>query len=426
MEICLTHQSAIEFWRSVYAAKMAGSRVPFYAINTNIRPQIQFPCKLPYASDFNNIIGISRNARAFESSPDKICVKCNSAEIKALSSLPLTLPVHALTTPGVSRKRNNVVRSHQCSTQLPNGSLVRLSNSFAVTSPTLTFVQAAGFLNFLDLVQLGYELCGTYSIPTDQRDTMLERRQLTSTQNIAAYIDDCPNVHGVKVARKALRFITDGSDSPMETRLCMLLTLPYCYGGYALPMPQLNENVFINPKNSSPSPADVRTCDLLWREAKLDVEYNGRDIHATGYKQTRDARRYDELDALGYKCITITIDRMRNEHDMDLLALAIAKRIGYRMRPRCKDYLKKKARLRRMLIPGTFDFYQPWGRCTWDVCVIELKMLMWIIPGQIFRIWCFCEDRVAKNNEIVTLTAHSVGLFPERWKQTSHWPAGTQ
>ena len=60
MELCLSHTSALRFWRTRFAAKLAGAPEPLYLHDTPDRPCMSLPAKCPYLPPLTTELGISR------------------------------------------------------------------------------------------------------------------------------------------------------------------------------------------------------------------------------------------------------------------------------------------------------------------------------------------------------------------------------
>lgn len=87
-----------------------------------------------------------------------------------------------------------------------------------------------------------------------------------------------------RLARQAARYVREKVDSPMETRLRMLLVLA------GLPEPEVNMSVH------AADGAEVRRFDLCWPEVRVIVEYDGRH-HAERVEQWEaDLDRREEID----------------------------------------------------------------------------------------------------------------------------------
>jgi len=98
---------------------------------------------------------------------------------------------------------------------------------------------------------------------------------------------------GVRRARRAVALAREGVESPMETRLRLLLqregmTAPEC--GYAL---------------MRPGGTRVGWFDLAWPQQRVLVEYDG-DQHRTSSRQyDRDIRRFDDAADLGWRVVRV-------------------------------------------------------------------------------------------------------------------------
>jgi very-short-patch-repair endonuclease len=99
---------------------------------------------------------------------------------------------------------------------------------------------------------------------------------------------------GAKQARRAARYVRDGVDSAMESRLRMLLVLA------GLPAPQVNFIV------RHPDGSWRMRFDLCYPALKLIIEYDGRQHAMNSAQWQRDLKRREELDALGWRIIVVT------------------------------------------------------------------------------------------------------------------------
>ena len=87
-------------------------------------------------------------------------------------------------------------------------------------------------------------------------------------------------MHG-KVPRKAktaIRYVCDGSASPMETCLALLLGLPARYGGYGLGMPEMNAKVLIPARLGKRTTYRKYHCDLYWSEQNVAIAHSAASL----------------------------------------------------------------------------------------------------------------------------------------------------
>jgi len=212
------------------------------------------------------------------------------------------------------------------------------------------------------LVKLGIELCGIYSQPDkasmcDKQDkeqdkfaqSLYNLPYLTSKKKLQAFTDCMGGWSGQRQALKALRYISDGSGSPMETILFMLLTMPYRYGGYGFPMPELNGCIYPKKGVLTFAGRGFYRGDLLWREAGVVVEYNSDMVHANADSIAMDAIRRGDLALCGISEVTVTRRQLYSIELFDKVARQIAARIGKKLRYKDPGFLKARRELRSVL-----------------------------------------------------------------------------
>jgi very-short-patch-repair endonuclease len=188
--------------------------------------------------------------------------------------VPETSDVHVTVPPTAVRSSRQGVKAH---TDAIGAAVTRFRN-LPISTPEQTFLDLAASLDLVALVVLGDSLikAGRTSAAA-LRDAALAWRG-----------------RGAKLARRAARYIRDGVDSAMETRLRMLLILA------GLPIPEVN---FIM---RHPDGSWWMRFDLCYPALKLIIEYDGRH-HAEDSKQwLHDLKRREALDRLGWRVIVVT------------------------------------------------------------------------------------------------------------------------
>lgn len=309
---------------------------------------------------------------------------CDPAELKDCSGSLATLrasavsspewagtlqtPIHALVSDISVRSRNASVTTHVWSASLPAGSLRRLDDVTAVASPALCFLLAATQLGLVDLMQLGLEICGTYSSGPDGRQEVCGIARRTSVATIRTMLVAC-DVRGcaTSAARvKALRAtdrVIERVASPMECVVYLLLCLPYRLGGYGLPRPQANLELEVPRQFRRRLGARHVVPDLCWPEQRVCVEYDSDEHHRGGVKAARDSVRRDALAAMGLTVHTLNMAQLQDSRLFDPTARQIAAELGKRLRdtPGAANYqavLDARRELRRALL----DRGQAWKR----------------------------------------------------------------
>ena len=152
-----------------------------------------------------------------------------------------------------------------------------------VTGPDRTFVDCATVLGIIQLVQLAEHLI---------------RLGTTTREQLARYCHE-RHLDGVRRARRAVAFVMEGSESPMETLVRLLLVFA------RLPCPQPNQWIV------DASGRRVARADLLYEHYKVIVEYDGWHHERDGKQRQRDRKRREVLEGLGYRLIVVTNEDLR-------------------------------------------------------------------------------------------------------------------
>lgn len=233
-----------------------------------------------------------------------------------------------------------LVRLHQVRWGLPKHSFVQAREGVLVASPELVFLQAAAKYSLVELLKLGMELCGTYAIDQYEEGGFASRRKICTTGRIKRYLGWCKHVPGIQMARLALTMLLDNSNSPLETRAMLALTMPARYRGAGLQSPQLNERRETTELQAETIGSHTYFYDARWsgrlrsgRRYSVDCEVDSNAHHFNNPKSAKaDATRRDNVQFMSCTHISITSDELT---DADLLmkkALMIAKHIGQRIR----------------------------------------------------------------------------------------------
>ncbi len=186
--------------------------------------------------------------------------------------LPVLSDEHVSVTEPTLRRPRPGVRCHVC--RDPD---VRVVGGVRVSAPTQLFVELSSMLGLVDLVAVGDHLV---------------RHRLATIQELVAR---CRSATGaVSLARRAAELVRERVDSPMETRLRPLLVLA------GLPEPEVN--LTVRDVDGVP----VRRYDLIYRDARTIVEYDGR--HHIEREQTweSDLLRREAIDDDEWRILVVT------------------------------------------------------------------------------------------------------------------------
>ena len=260
-----------------------------------------------------------------------------------------------------SRRSSQVFRPHVYAGAMPDRCLVNIDNELLVASPEFCFFQMANEMPLVKLIELGYELCGSYSLPaistTDKdlgvdvvdKDTAFNLEPLTRTKRLEAFANQMTGKHGKKKAVRALRYIADGSASPMETILAILLVLPNSLGGYGFPLPEMNRRIEARPTTSGNPNKQFYKCDLFWKSSAVAAEYDS-DLYHSGFdKISDDSIRRSDLTLIGVDMVTVTNKQIHSIEEFDKVARIIASKMGRRIQIRHSEFATERQKLRSLL-----------------------------------------------------------------------------
>ena len=277
---------------------------------------------------------------------------------KATSSLPkkkafglasffrLNTPLELLVRSFERRYASEFVKGFARSEKFPPGSFLALSEEVGCCSPELLLISIASVLSDVELMLLGLELCGKFSIDRQSERGFSSHKPFTSAAQCRKFCSKAAHMRGASRVRRLLKYVRDGAESPREAKVFLLLTLPMRLGGYGLPEPVLNFKTPVEREDGGVSEFRV---DYYWPEAELVAEYDSDTDHTGATKIAQDSERRDALIAAGKQVITITNGQISDVKKSNELASMLAKKLGYRLRFRLRDWQKKNLNLRREL-----------------------------------------------------------------------------
>lgn len=107
--------------------------------------------------------------------------------------------------------------------------LIRLDDDLLIASPEQLFLELAAQSAYgdIDLLLIGFELCGTYVLDKSWDGFTNVDRAVTSGGRLGLYADRARGRRGAGRARLLASLVIDGSHSPMETVMAMLFCLPH-------------------------------------------------------------------------------------------------------------------------------------------------------------------------------------------------------
>lgn len=171
------------------------------------------------------------------------------------------------------RRRRTGIRNHVAKADTP----VTVVKGVRVSEPEQLFIELASLLGLVDLVVAGDDLV---------------RRKRTTPEKLRTGCAASDDSHAVK-SRRAAAYVRLRADSPMESRLRMLLVLA------GLPEPDVNHEVYDEQGRL------LYKFDLCYPDLKLIVEYDGRHHKDDLDQWDRDTDRRDWLDHNGWMIVPV-------------------------------------------------------------------------------------------------------------------------
>src|SRR6478752_2365395 len=168
----------------------------------------------------------------------------------------------------VSSPRNRTRRDGITAHRVKEGQEVVLFRGLRVTTPVQTFLDLAHCLTLVDLVVLG--------------DSLVRKKRCTPDE-LVALAEKHRGPHS-RLARRAARLVRAGVDSPMETRLRLLIVLA------GLPEPEVDHRVHDDDGTL------LRRYDLSYLPFRLIIEYDGRQHAESDEQWLSDIGRDEALD----------------------------------------------------------------------------------------------------------------------------------
>lgn len=198
-------------------------------------------------------------------------------ELKATIGLPQGQPLDVMVRDASRRLRNRGVTCRVWGAKMQGLLFVELDKGITVPCPEILLLQMAETLPLAEVIALGHELCGKYSIANTASSSPAKTGipAVTSTERIYQVLKDCRGMRGTAAVRDALRYIRDNSLSPMETCLSTLAQLPVEQYGYQLGDVILNESVTPDKGLSNYVLASSRVPDLLFAGTPVGINYDG-------------------------------------------------------------------------------------------------------------------------------------------------------
>lgn len=203
------------------------------------------------------------------------------AKLKRDLGLSLLEPLDVMASGSSNRKRIAGIATHLWTTEVKGLHFLSLpGKGIAIPCPELLLAQMAEEASMPELIAIGHELCGRYTLrpSSSPLSSVSDIPAATSVKQIRTLFKDAKRLRGHNALRFALPRIRDGSLSPQETCLSTIVQLPINLGGYQIGKVDLNENMGPSTELAKALKASSRTPDMLFRGTRIGLNYDG-DVH---------------------------------------------------------------------------------------------------------------------------------------------------
>ncbi len=253
-------------------------------------------------------------------------------------------------------KRHNCKYLHDCVWAGPlAGQLSRIGYDASVCLPAPMFVQLASKLDEVELAAIAYELCGSYGLPsTAGYEVVQNLAPFTSVGELAAYATSARalGVRGAARAAEALKLVAEGSNSPRETEIAVMLSLGRRKGGYDLRGFLMNAEVKVPKSQQGALGQKVIRPDFLWSDKKVTLEYDSNEHHLTPLEKEHDEARRRVLESMGYRVFVMTNEVLRSCTKLALFMDDLQRSLKVRRSQPSSAVLKAQEDLRYRVVHG--------------------------------------------------------------------------
>ena len=229
--------------------------------------------------------------------------------------VPVDPQVHITVAADRDRRSRPEICNH-VTTKTPRVATLR---GLRVSHPFRMFVELASMLSLVDLVVVGDALVKMLDCPAER---LVEECHASTDQHAAA-------------ALRAARYVRDEVDSPMETRLRMLIVLA------GLPEPEVNYKIRDEDGRVR------RRLDLSYPALRLIVEYDGRQHIEREANWDSDLDRREEFDDEHWRILVVTAKGIYREPGRTLARIERALKAR-----RCRDLPPRLSDAWRAHFPG--------------------------------------------------------------------------
>ncbi|MBR3003577.1 MAG: hypothetical protein IKH67_00725 [Lachnospiraceae bacterium] len=299
------------------------------------------------------------NNKYFErvSLPKNINVLNSAASAKlAATALGLSLPLCIAVPQDSCRHATKTVHYTNIGKHLPAYSIVCLKHAgnnmdIYIASPEYCFLMFAAKLPLHLLIELGNNLCASYAYDPKAELKQSFREPVTNSLSIKQYVSAATNNPGFRMAERAAKYLCDGSNSPMETKLAVMLVLPLFEGGYNLTGFEMNKKIILSRAAIESLGTESCCCDIVWGTECVVIEYDSNLTHLEVNQHQYDNAKSNALTNTGYITFRFTSQDIKTFRSLESSFGLVRQALK---RPSRNDRLQKYTDKRRKVFYDLF------------------------------------------------------------------------
>lgn len=265
-------------------------------------------------------------------------------------------PLEVVVPSAPERIHSSLVRNRVWGGPTPERSLVRLGGGVDVFRAPAMFTQLATLLDEVGLAEVAYELTGTYVVDPGSGDGFGEAPALTTVSELVTYASAAKalGVRGATRAVGALSLVVDGSHSPRESVVAIMLATGRSRGGAGVSGFRMNVTVHLPEDLASRVGQRVICPDFSWPNGTVG-EYDSDMFHRGPRARARDERKRRAYQSVGMDCLTMTRGTFQSNDELDFLFDDLEKSLGLRRSPPNEHMLAARYELRERLFGPELD-----------------------------------------------------------------------
>lgn len=139
-------------------------------------------------------------------------------------------PVSILVSCKANMRKSQNLSPRIWSGKHPSRSFYKITQDLYISTPEATFLQLGKELSLIQLITVGYELCGSYGLSVQSSSGFLRREPRSNPQLVECYLEKCEGIHGGQGGKTSVKLPCKRIRLP-NGKLAFDVTLPSSFVG---------------------------------------------------------------------------------------------------------------------------------------------------------------------------------------------------